>query len=311
MNNINIIYLIVFSFLMSIFLVEILIFSSFISNEINERKKEKNVSNYYYNNQPTRFFITGDKHRNFDSVKQFCDDMCTTRNDVLIVLGDAGFNYYDDQRDDELKDEISSLKLIFFCLQGNKECRPENVGTYGIKNFCGGKVYYEPKYPTILFAIDGEIYTFEGKKYMVVGGAHSVDKNKCLQKNLPYWFDETPSEETKRKVEERLSKENNKIYGMLTHTCPIDYMPTEVFLSTMQNALSRRNPNNDKSAKPFKADIDRSTEIWLGELKDKLEFEVWFCGHYHVDKKLDNIFMLYNEIRPLHWQEIENDLWLP
>lgn len=310
MNNINGIYLIIFSFLISIILVEILIFSSFISNEINKRKKEKNIANYYYNNQPARFFITGDKHRNFDSVKQFCDDMCTTRSDVLIVLGDAGFNYYDDQRDDELKEEISSLNLILFCLQGNKECRPENVGTYGIKNFCGGKVYYEPKYPTILFAIDGEIYTFEGKKYMVVGGAHSVDKNKCLQKNLPYWFDETPSEETKRKVEERLSKENNKIYGMLTHTCPIDYMPTEVFLSTMQNALSRRNPNNDKSAKPFKADIDRSTEIWLGELKDKLEFEVWFCGHYHVDKKLDNIFMLYNEIRPLHWQEIENDLWL-
>lgn len=311
MNNLNIIYLIIFSFLISIFLVEILIFSSFISNEINKRKKEKNIANYYYNYQPARFFITGDKHRNFDSVKQFCDDMCTTRSDVLIVLGDAGFNYYDDQRDDELKEEISSLNLILFCLQGNKECRPENVGTYGIKNFCGGKVYYEPKYPTILFAIDGEIYTFEGKKYMVVGGAHSVDKNKCLQRNLPYWFDETPSEETKRKVEERLSKENNKIYGMLTHTCPIDYMPTEVFLSTMQNALSRRNPNNDKSAKPFKADIDRSTEIWLGELKDKLEFEVWFCGHYHVDKKLDNIFMLYNEIRPLHWQEIENDLWLP
>lgn len=311
MNNINGIYLIIFSVLISIILVEILIFSSFISNEIKKKKNIKQPVNYCYDNRPNRFFITGDKHRNFDSVKQFCSDMRTTRNDVLIVLGDAGFNYYDDKRDDALKDEISLLNLTLFCLQGNKECRPENVGTYGIKNFCGGKVYYEPKYPKILFAIDGEIYDFEGKKYMVVGGAHSVDKNKCLQKNLPYWFDEMPSEETKRKVEERLSEENNKIYGMLTHTCPIDCMPTEVFLSTRQNALLRRDPDNAEAVKPFKADIDRSTEIWLGELKDKLEFEVWFCGHYHVDKELDNIFMLYNEIRPLHWQEIENDLWLP
>lgn len=273
--------------------------------------KKKRVVNYCYDQKPNRFFITGDKHRDFDSVKQFCEDMRTTRNDVLIVLGDTGFNYYEDERDDELKDEISALNITLFCLHGNKENRPENVGTYGIKNFCGGRVYYEPKYPKLLFAIDGETYNFEGKKYMVVGGAHSVDKNRCLQQNLPYWFDEMPSEEIKEKVEIRLAEENNKIYGMLTHTCPIDCLPTEVFLSTRQNALLRRNPDNTEVKKSFKADVDRSTETWLGEIKAKLDYEVWFCGHYHVDKQFDKVFMLYNEIRPLHWQEIENDLWLP
>ncbi len=66
MNKLSATYLIIFSFLLSIFLVEVLIFSSFISNEINKRKKEKNVANYYYNNQSTRFFITGDKQ--FDKI---------------------------------------------------------------------------------------------------------------------------------------------------------------------------------------------------------------------------------------------------
>ena len=262
-------------------------------------KKQKSIS-YYDDGTPARFYITGDKHRHFERVKDFCRVMNTRRKDVLIILGDAGFNYYDDKRDDELKREISELNITLFCLHGNKENRPQNVGTYGIRSFCGGKVYYEPKYPNIYFAIDGEIYTFEGKKYMVVGGAHSVDKLRCLEEGLPYWDDEMPDDETKMRVETRLEKNENGIYGMLTHTCPIDYLPTEMFMSTRQNAAIKRKPRKAKSKKLFKPDIDRSTEIWLGELEKKIDYKIWFCGHYHVDKQIDKIHMMHKEIRPLH-----------
>lgn len=37
-------------------------------------------------------------------------------------------------------------------------------------------MYYEEKYPNILFAIDGEIYNLNSKKTLVIGGAYSVDK---------------------------------------------------------------------------------------------------------------------------------------
>ncbi len=37
--------------------------------------------------------------------------MNTRRKDVLIILGDTGFNYYDDKRDDDLKEEISQLNI--------------------------------------------------------------------------------------------------------------------------------------------------------------------------------------------------------
>ncbi len=258
---------------------------------------------FYDDGSPPKFFITGDKHRHFSKVKDFCRQMNTRRKDVLIILGDTGFNYYDDKRDDELKNEMSELNITFFCLHGNKENRPQNVGTYGIRSFCGGKVYYEPKYSNIYFAIDGEVYTFEGKKYMVVGGAHSVDKLRCLEEGLPYWDDEMPSDETKKKVEERLAESRNEIYGMLTHTCPIDYLPTEMFMSTRQNAAIKRKPRKAKSKKLFKPDIDRSTEIWLGELEKKIDYKVWFCGHYHVDKQIDKINMMHKEIRPLHLPE--------
>lgn len=264
-------------------------------------KKNTNIT-YYDDGSPAKFFITGDKHRNFDCVKKFCHKTNTRKKDVLIILGDAGFNYYGDKKDDKLKKEISSLKITLFCLHGNKENRPQNVGTYGVRSFCGGKVYYEPKYPNIYFAIDGEIYTFEGKKYIVVGGAHSVDKIRCLEKGTPFWYDEMPDDTVKATVEQNLRNIENKIYGIMTHTCPIDYIPTEMFISTRQNADIKRKPKKIKSKKFFKPDIDRSTEIWLGELENKLEYEVWFCGHYHIDKQIDKIQMMYHDIRPLHMQ---------
>ena len=268
---------------------------------IKRSAKNKNICVFCYDDgAPTKFFITGDKHRSFGKVKEFCRKMNTRRKDVLIVLGDTGFNYYDDRRDDELKKEISRLNITLFCLHGNKENRPQNVGTYGLRSFCGGKVYYEPKYPNIYFAIDGEIYTFEGKKYMVIGGAHSVDKMRCLENGHPFWYDEMPDDEVKKTVERNLQNEGNKIYGMMTHTCPIDYLPVEMFMSTRENATIKRNPRKAKAKKLFKPDIDRSTEIWLGELEKKLDYKVWFCGHYHIDKQLDKIEMLYHDIRPLH-----------
>lgn len=255
---------------------------------------------YYDDGTPPKFFITGDKHRDFTDVKQFCKAMNTRRKDVLIILGDSGFNYYEDIRDDKLKAEISELNITLFCLHGNKECRPEHIGSYGVRTFCGGRVYYEPKYPNIFFAIDSEIYTFEGKKYIVMGGAHSVDKQYCLEEGKPFWEDEMPSSESKIRFEDKLNAEGNQIFGILTHTCPIDYLPTEMFLSTRQKADNKRKPKKAKSQKQFKPDIDRYTEEWLGEIEKKTDYKVWYCGHYHVDKQIDKIHIIHREIRQLH-----------
>lgn len=262
--------------------------------------KEEKATVYYDDGTPPKFFITGDKHRNFDYVKAFCRDMSTRKKDVLIILGDAGLNYYGDERDDQLKQEAALLNITLFCIHGNKENRPQNVGTYGIRSFCGGRVYYEPQYPSILFAVDGEIYHFEGRKYMVVGGAHSVDKMRCLEEGKPFWEDEMPDDVIRAKVESGLAKENHTVYGMMTHTCPIAYLPTEMFMSTRQNAAVQRKPKQFKPQKPFEPDIDRSTEEWLGRLEQENHYEVWFCGHYHVDKQIDKVHMMYHEIQPLH-----------
>ena len=85
---------------------------------------------------PPKFYITGDKHRDFSRVQKFCSARKTRRKDVLIVLGDAGFNYYGDSRDDELKRQISKLNITLFCLHGNKERNViTNFRANYVKNF--------------------------------------------------------------------------------------------------------------------------------------------------------------------------------
>jgi len=271
--------------------------------------REKSPAVYYDDGTPARFYVTGDKHRNFEKVKAFCRDMQLRRKDVLIILGDCGFNFYEDQRDDQLKAQVAELNVTLFCLHGNKEKRPESVGTYGVRDFYGGKVYYEPSYPNLYFAIDGEVYTFEGREYMAIGGAHSVDKLRCLEEGTPFFEDEMPNEATKIRVEETLEKKGYAIDGMLTHTCPLKYLPTEMFMSTRQKADNRRRPRRAKLEKVFKPDVDRSTEEWLDRLEEKLEYTVWLCGHYHIDKQIDKVSMLFCDIRPLHyhWSEAEHE----
>jgi len=40
------------------------------------------------------FYITGDTHRDFHRIEDFCAHINPVPEDVMIILGDAGINYY-------------------------------------------------------------------------------------------------------------------------------------------------------------------------------------------------------------------------
>lgn len=48
-------------------------------------------------------FITGDKHGDYASVEHFCRRFNTTKEDVMVILGDNGVNYYGPSKDKRLK----------------------------------------------------------------------------------------------------------------------------------------------------------------------------------------------------------------
>lgn len=224
-------------------------------------------------------YITGDTHRDFQRVRQFCNLEHTTQKDILIILGDAGINYIGDGLDDRCKNELKELPITLFCVHGNHERRPSTLKGYKLSKFHGGLVYEEKRYPNILFAKDGEVYDFDGNKCIVIGGAYSVDKYYRLSKGYLWFADEQPSDETKQQVESKLETVGRKIDIILSHTCPLKYVPTETL-----------SPNIDQST------VDVSTEKWLDSIEDSTQYSKWYCGHYHIEKAVDKMQFLYREI---------------
>ena len=132
------------------------------------RSKEKRIDKVGSN---LHFYITGDTHKKFDRVEAFCQDHYTTTDDVMIILGDSGINYWLSPTDEKLKERVARIPVTCFCIHGNHEGRPwESPADYKLVPWHGGLVYREEKYPNILFAKDGEIYDFNGKSVMPIGG---------------------------------------------------------------------------------------------------------------------------------------------
>ena len=78
-------------------------------------------------------YITGDKHGDYRDVFDFCYKNKTSKDDIMIILGDAGINYHLDYRDYILKNSLLQLPITLLCIHGNHEERPENVDGYKTK----------------------------------------------------------------------------------------------------------------------------------------------------------------------------------
>lgn len=221
-------------------------------------------------------YITGDTHGDFKRVARFCEQFKTNQEDILIILGDAGINYSGASIDRKNKKYLSSLPITFFCIHGNHEQRPQTIHTYRQKKWHNGTVYYEEEFPSLLFARDGELFDFNGKQTIVIGGAYSIDKMVRLTYGYGWWADEQPSEEIKEYVEQQLDGLGWGIDVVLSHTAPLKYEPVEVFL-----------PGINQSA------VDKSTEIWLDTIEDRLKYWKWYCGHYHTKKKIDRLEIMF------------------
>jgi 3-oxoacid CoA-transferase subunit A len=225
-------------------------------------------------------YITGDMHGDFTRIYALCDKYATTTDDVLIILGDAGINYYDGSNLERIKRKLAKLPITLFCIHGNHEKRPYTIEGYEETLWNGGIVYRQEKYPNLLFAKDGEVFTLDGMRCITLGGAYSVDKYYRLDRGLGWWEDEQPSDEIKVQVADSLERIGFDVDLVLSHTCPAKYIPTETFL-----------PFIDQST------VDNSTEEWLDGIEEKLSYKRWYCGHYHTSKVIDDMIFMYEDVR--------------
>ena len=102
-------------------------------------------------------YITGDTHGQFGRIEAFCKRFVTSKDDVMIILGDAGINSGGGIQDVRKKEFLESLPVTIFAIHGNHEQRPQTIESYREKLWRGGVVYWEEAYPSLLFAKDGEV----------------------------------------------------------------------------------------------------------------------------------------------------------
>ena len=229
-------------------------------------------------------YVTGDTHGKFTNVEHFIHKMNTSTDDILIILGDAGINYYihdgkDTKSSIKTKEYLATLPITIFCIHGNHEERPYNVQGYEIQQYFGANAYVNLKYPNQIFAKDGEIYNFNGLNTIALGGAYSVDKYYRLSNGYAWFKSEQPDQSIKDYVESQLNNANWDVDVVLSHTCPIETEPTHLFL-------------------PFidQASVDKSTEKWLQTIAERLNFKKWYFGHFHDNWKNGKYEMLYQSI---------------
>ena len=77
-----------------------------------------------------------------------------------------------------------------------------------------------------------------------------------------------------------LSFDPSLVDVVLSHTTPLRYDPLECFL-----------PGIDQSK------VEKRTEEWLGTIETKLKYLHWYCGHYHIEKDIDRLSILFESIR--------------
>lgn len=244
----------------------------------------------------SRLLMCGDIHGDFKPVRALYEHMFKTRplteEDVLICLGDFGANFFFNHRDEEYKKKLGKYKITYFVIRGNHEERPslcmeKNPEKWHTETFWNNQVFVENDYPYIKYALDRpagyEIPTAQGTpiKTLVLPGAYSVDKYLRIANNWS-WFPQEQCNKEEMEIGVDLA-ESDKWDLVLSHTCPIIYEPTDLFLSVVDQST-----------------VDKTTERWLGGIEYSMDYKLWCWGHYHSNRvypKVENKekLMLFND----------------
>ncbi len=243
------------------------------------------------------WMITGDTHgRVIQRIDNIAYDYPNYEPEetAIIILGDAGINFYLNNSDKKNKYRINNLGYQIYCVRGNHEERPQNIDTMEFVHDqeVGNGVYVEKDYPNIHYFADGFIYSIKGYRCLVIGGAYSVDKWWRLQQaaaqgsSFSGWFKDellTPGEMENI----LLNLENEKVDFVFTHTCPSIYEPKDLFLSCVDQST-----------------VDKSMEYWLNDVKNTVDWKIWCFGHFHADRVeypcVEQFYYQYEEIDKIY-----------
>lgn len=227
----------------------------------------------------SRIFCTGDIHGSHSinklSSKKWKEGKELSRDDYLIILGDFGviWGIVEDKQELYLKNWLGQKKFTTLFLSGNHE-NHSRLLRLETSSFLGGKVGIVSD--SIFHLRTGEVYEISGKKFLVIGGARSWDREGRTE-NVSWWKDEEISDEQKNNTFVSLEKHHYCVDYILAHT-----LPDSVAKSVGFETSPKRN--------------GCSVSNFLDKIVESVTFKEFYCGHWHDEIDDGKYHVLYGRI---------------
>lgn len=127
-------------------------------------------------------------------------------------------------------------------------------------------MWHDPNYPNIWYFQDGGHYKIKDKTFFVYGGAFSVDWEYRRIMGWTWYPNEMVSHQ--RHIEILDIIDHQHFNFILTHTCPYEWRPTDLFLSCIDQSK-----------------VDNTMEERLTEVERYVGgYDAWYFGHYHANR---------------------------
>ena len=230
----------------------------------------------------SRIIFTGDIHGSLEakrlSYKNFPEARNLTKDDYVIICGDFGCVWDGSNCDNYWLDWLEDRPFTTLFVDGNHE----NFNLlYNWKipiedNWHGGNVRVIRS--SVLHLMRGQIFTINNMTFFTMGGATSTDKYR-RKENVSWWPQEIPSYIEMEYGVYNLNEHNNKVDYIITHCLP----------NSILDRIDKWCPQHDSLTNYLEKIVVQG-----------VDFKKWFCGHYHIDRTIDDkYYICYNDFLEL------------
>lgn len=214
--------------------------------------------------------VTGDIHGRIDigklsntknkALKHITKKM--TKDDFLIICGDFGLVWNNDKDDLWWRKWLDEKPYTTLFVDGNHE-NYDLLEQFKEVDFHGGRARKIGK--TIYHLMRGQMFELQGKRFFTFGGAECHDKEyRTYGESI--WERELPEDFEYERALQTLEANGYKTDYIITH-CASSSVQKEIEenfgLRYCENRLTR----------------------FFEEIESKIDYKVWFCGHYHMDRQ--------------------------